>query len=323
MEYRNLGSSGLKVSTICLGTMAFGRWIDSAQSRRILDVALAEGINFFDTANVYGTGMDNGDLTQHGNSEAILGELLQGRRHEAVVATKVYGRVGHGPNDAGLSRRHIFDQVEQSLRRLRTDYIDLYQCHRFDPDTPLEETLSAMTDLVQAGKVRYFGVSNWDAWQICRALWIAERQGYTRVISVQPQYSLLHRAPEQELFPFCLDQGVGAIAYSPLARGVLAGKYKRGEAYPEGSRAKAGERRIMPLMTEQNLAIAERLAELAARIGRAPAELALAAVLDQPAVTSAIIGASRAEQVTETVRGLGLHLTPELRAEIAQTLVEA
>lgn len=316
MEYRNLGRSGLKVSAVCLGCMSFGRWIDAATSRRVVDAALAHGINFIDTANVYGPNQDTGDLSQHGASETILGEVLKGRRHEVVLATKVYSRVGPGPNDTGLSRRHIFAQVDRSLRRLQTDYIDLYQCHHVDAHTPVEETLGALDDLVRLGKVRYIGVSNWAAWQICRALWVADRRGLAPVISVQPQYSMVHRAPERELFPFCVDQGVGAIVYSPLARGILTGKYKPGQPYPEGTRAAAGEARIQPLLTERILMGAQQFVALAQALGRSAAELALATVLAQPAVTSAIIGATRPEQVEETVRGTGWKLPADVQAQI-------
>jgi len=309
MEYRNLGHSGLKVSRICLGTMAFGRWIDEAVSARVLDTALDSGINFVDTANFYGKGQDTGNHAEKGMSEQILGNLLGARRERIVLATKVRHPMGAGPNESGLSRGHIISQVEGSLRRLKTDYIDLYQCHAFDPETPLEETLRALDDLVRQGKVRYIGCSNFAAWQIAKAHGISERMGLARFISVQPPYNLLVRKIELELIPFCRSEGVGMMVYSPLARGLLAGRYRAGEALPENSRGAAGERLLHALMTEQNLERVEQFRCLCAEWELPMARVAQAWVLQNPAVTTAILGASRPEQIADAVAAASLTLT--------------
>lgn len=312
MQIRNLGRSGLKVTNICLGTMAFGRWIDEAASQRVIDAALDAGINFFDTANMYGRGMDNGNFDERGQSETILGNYLGARRHKIVLASKVRHRMGPGPNDEGLSRRHMMEAVENSLRRLKTDYLDLYQCHAFDPSTPLEETMRALDDLVRQGKVRYIGCSNFAAWQIVKANGISEREGLARFISVQPQYSLLVREIEKELAPMCLSEGVGIIPYSPLARGMLTGKYRQGDAAPEGTRAAAGERLLTQvLMSERNFRRVERMRELCAQWNLPMAQVATAWVLANPAVTSAIVGASKPEQIVDAVAAADLALTNE------------
>ena len=316
MEFRNLGRTGLKVSSICLGTMAFGRWIDEDSSARVLDAAIEAGINFIDTADVYGQGMDTGNPAAKGQSEEILGRLLGARRRSVVLATKVRGRMGTGPNDEGLSRRHIMLAVENSLRRLRTDHIDLYQCHSFDPSTPLEETLRALDDLVRQGKVRYIGCSNFAAWQIAKAHGISDRLGLERFVSVQPQYSLLVRKIEAELLPFCESEGVGAIVYSPLARGVLTGKYQAGAPMPEGSRGAAGEQNLHKLLTDENFAKVDRFKALCQEWGLSMAQVATAWVLSHPAVTSAIVGASRPEQIPDAVAGAGLKLTPSQKAAL-------
>ncbi|HYF95811.1 MAG TPA: aldo/keto reductase [Symbiobacteriaceae bacterium] len=311
MEYRNLGSSGLRVSRICLGTMAFGRWIDEAASARIIDTALEVGINFIDTADIYGKGMDSGSFAEKGLSEIILGNLLGSRRQQIVLATKVRHPMGPGPNDAGLSRGHIMAAVEGSLRRLKTDYLDLYQCHAFDPETPLDETLRALDDLVRQGKVRYIGCSNFAAWQIAKAHGISDRLGLARFSSVQPQYSLLVRAPEAELIPFCRSEGVGMMVYSPLGRGMLAGRYRTGEPLPQGSRAAAGERNLQLLMSDRNLERVERFRALCAVWEKPMAQVAFAWVLRDPVVTSAILGASRPGQLDDAVAGAALKLTDE------------
>jgi aryl-alcohol dehydrogenase-like predicted oxidoreductase len=311
MQYRNLGRSGLKVSRVCLGTMAFGRWIDEATSARIVDTALAAGINFIDTANIYGKGQDTGGYADRGMSETILGNLLGERRHQIVLATKVRNPMGPGPNDIGLSRGHIMAQVEASLRRLKTDYIDLYQCHHFDPETPLEETMRALDDLVRHGKVRYIGCSNFAAWQIAKANGISEREGLTKFISVQPPYNLLNRQVEDELIPFCRSEGVGMMVYSPLARGVLAGRYRPGEPLPQDSRAAAGERLIKPYLMERNMRKTERLRTLCEEWGLPMAQVAQAWVLANPAVTTTILGASKPEQIPDAVAAAELSLSDE------------
>jgi len=313
MEYRRLGRTGLKVSRIALGTMSFGRWIDEASSAQILDAALDAGINFIDTADFYGRGQDSGNYAELGEAEAILGRLLRHRRHDIVLATKVYNAMGPGPNDRGLSRKHIMAAVEASLRRLQTDYIDLYQCHFFDPETPLEETMEALNDLVRQGKVRYIGCSNFAAWQIAKANGISAVRGWASFVSVQPQYSLLVRDVERELVPFCLSEGVGMIPYSPMGRGILTGKYRKGQEPPAGSRLAAGEARLKALITEQNLDRAERFREVCAEWGLPMAQVAVAWVLGNEAVTAAIVGASRVDHLNAAIAAEGLNLTAEQR----------
>lgn len=291
--------------------MAFGRWIGEKESAEVLDAALDAGFNLIDTADVYGRGMDLGNPLLTGESEEILGKLVQGKRSEIVLATKVNGRVGNGVNDAGLSRYHIIRAVETSLRRLRTDHIDLYQVHRFDPQTPLEETLRALDDLVHQGKVRYIGASNFAAWQLAKAHGVSERLGLHRLESIQPEYSIISRQIEQELLPFAESESVGVIVYSPLGRGLLTGKYRQGEAPPQGSRGAAGEQRLLTLLEqERHYQIVEELKPLAEERGWTLPQMALAWVLNNPIVTSAILGASRASHVTEAIRALDRPLSP-------------
>ncbi|UUZ80736.1 aldo/keto reductase [Paenibacillus sp. P26] len=317
MKYRRLGRTGLKVSSVSLGCMAFGRWIGKEASHRVLDTALDAGITLLDTADVYGTGMDNGNPLDHGQSEEIIGAWIKGKREKVVLATKVHGRVGLGPNDGGQSRYHIMEAVHKSLQRLQTDHIDLYQVHRFDPDTPLEETLRALDDLVRQGKVRYIGRSNFDAWQIAKAHGISGLRRLERFESVQPQYSILSREIERELLPFCLSEEVGVIVYSPLGRGLLTGKYRRGEAPPEGTRGSAGEKRLQALLEEErHFAIVEGLRPLASERGWSLAQLALSWVLSRPGVTSAILGASRPEHIIETTAHADEPLSAEELREI-------
>ncbi|BAS27860.1 aldo/keto reductase [Limnochorda pilosa] len=314
MEYRNLGRSGLKVSRLCLGTMSFGRWIGEEEARRVLDTALDAGITFIDTADFYGRGQDTGDFSQIGEAETILGRLLKGRRDDVVLATKVYFPTGPGPNEGGLSRKHVLQAAEASLRRLQTEYVDLYIIHRWDAETPIEETLLTLNDLVRAGKVRYVGASNLAAWQLCKALGLSERLGLEPFVSVQPELSILRRAAESELLPFCESEGLGVTVYSPLARGLLTGKYGpeilEGR-YPAATRAAAGEERLHRLLTRESLRVVEALKPVAEASGRSLAQLALGWVLAKPVVTSAIIGASRAEQLGPLVEVLGHPLSAE------------
>jgi aryl-alcohol dehydrogenase-like predicted oxidoreductase len=310
MNHRRLGRTGMKVSEISLGCMAFGRWIDEAQSHRVMDTALDAGITLFDTADVYGRGMDNGDPAQSGESEAIMGSWLKGKRSRVILATKVHGRVGTGPNDAGQSRYHIMRAVENSLKRLQTDYIDLYQVHRFDENTPLDETLQALDDLVRQGKVRYIGCSNYSAWQIAKAHGISALHRLHRYESVQPQYSIIAREIERELLPFCQSEQVGVIVYSPLGRGLLTGKYRPGETPPEGTRAAAGEQRLKSLMAQdRNFEIVEKLRPLADRRGWTLGQFALAWVLSHPVISSAILGASKPEHILDAAIVSGQSLT--------------
>ncbi|GGG05026.1 aldo/keto reductase [Paenibacillus abyssi] len=322
MRYKKLGHTGLEVSSLCLGTMAFGRWIDEEASISILDTALAQGINFIDTANYYGKGQDTAVPYGTGESEAILGRALKGRRDQVVLATKVGIRTGHGNNDSGLSRTHIMREVENSLRRLQTDYIDLYQVHIFDPNTPLEETLQTLDDLVHQGKVRYIGCSNYAAWQIAKSHGISEKLNLQKFISVQPQYNLLSREIEQEMLPFCQSEGVGVMVYSPMARGMLSGKYKSHEDVPPESRAAHGEKLLKNYFTARNFSLVEQYRAIAERHEVSLSQFALSWVLNQPAVTSAIIGASKLHHVTEAVEISDWAWPADLIKEVNQADVE-
>jgi aryl-alcohol dehydrogenase-like predicted oxidoreductase len=305
MKYLPLGKAGLKVSAIGLGTNSFGGRADKATSIATIHAALDAGVTLLDTANTY-TG---------GNSESIIGEALQGRRHQALIATKAGMKVGEGWGDSGSSRHHLLREVEGSLRRLRTDYVDLYQIHRFDPDTPLEETLRTLDDLVRQGKVRYIGASNYAAWQLMKALGISERYGFVRFASIQPEYSLANRAVEREMIPLCRDQGIGLIPYFPLAGGILTGKYRRGEEPPAGSRFSAPAL-AHRLRDEAKMALAEGVAAVAREVGCTPAQLALAWLLHQPTVCSVIAGATRPSQVAENLGALDVNLPAEVGARL-------
>ncbi|WP_054023251.1 aldo/keto reductase [Bacillus sp. FJAT-28004] len=306
MEYRKLGRTGLQVSEVSLGTMAFGRWIDEEASAAILDAALDYGINLVDTANVYGAG----------ESERILGNLLKERRQQIVLATKVHGRVGEGVNDSGQSRYHIFKAVEDSLKRLKTDYLDLYQVHRFDPNTPLDETLRALDDLVRQGKVRYIGASNFAAWQLAKAHGISALHSLHRFESLQPEYSIISREIEKEIIPFVQSEQVGVIVYSPLGRGILSGKYRVGEAPPEGSRLAAGEQRLEELLQKNAIPLAEAIKPLAEEKGLTQAQYALSWVLSRPGITSAILGASKLEHITEAAKSWHVKLSEDELARV-------
>ncbi|GAA4848929.1 aldo/keto reductase [Paenibacillus vulneris] len=312
MQYRKLGRTGLKISEISLGTMAFGRWIDERSSAAVLDQALDAGINVIDTADVYGRGMDLGDPSLSGESEAILGNLLKGRRHDTILATKVKAPVGKGINDSGLSRYHIYRALENSLRRLQTDYIDLYQVHGFDPETPLEETLGALDDLVKEGKIRYIGCSNFAAWQLAKAHGISALHKWNRFESIQPEYSLITRDIEQELVPYVQSDNVGVIVYSPLGRGILTGKYRKGEEPAAGSRLAAGEKRL-ELLLSHNPAyeLVEEIRPLAEARGWTLAQFALSWVLSHSYITSAILGASKPEHITDAIKYADQRLTRE------------
>lgn len=307
MEYRRLGDAGVQVSRICLGTANFGGGVDEAESIRLIHYALDQGINFVDTANTY-TG---------GQSEEIVGKALKDRRNSVVLATKVRGRIGEGPNQAGLSRYHIMQQIDGSLRRLQTDHIDLYQVHSFDPDTPLEETLQALNDLVQQGKVRYIGCSNFAAWQLLHSLWISDVDRLASFVSVQPLYNLLDRGIERELLPACKKFGIGVVAYSPLAGGVLSGKYRLGAPPPGGSRsldfpnARPTNPGFFPQINERNVTIAEQVERIAKESGHTATQLALAWVLANPMITSAILGARNVEQFQQNEPAFDWHLSSQ------------
>lgn len=317
MNYRTLGRTGLKVSEVSLGTMAFARWIDENDSEKVLDQALEAGVNLIDTADVYGTGMDNGEVSQLGESEKILGELLKGKRNQILLATKLHSRVGPGINDEGQSRYHIYRALENSLKRLQTDYIDLYQVHRFDPNTPLEETLQALDDLVKQGKIRYIGCSNYAAWQLAKAHGISALHHLSRFVSVQPEYSLITRDIEKELLPYALSEGVGVIVYSPLGRGILSGKYQQGQATPPDSRLAAGEQRLKLLLNQKHaLPIVNAIRPLADNRGWTLPQFALNWVLSRPGITSAIVGASKPEHIQETLKYVGEYLTKDELDEV-------
>lgn len=317
MQYRKLGKTGLKISQVSLGTMAFGRWIGEADSGKVLDAALEAGINLIDTADVYGSGMDTGDKSRFGESEALLGKLLRRRRNEIVLATKFHARVGPGVNDGGQSRYHVYRALENSLRRLQTDYVDLYQVHAFDPETPLEETLRALDDLVKQGKIRYLGCSNYAAWQLAKAHGVSALHGLHRFESVQPEYSLITRGIERELVPFAESEQVGIISYSPLGRGILSGKYRKGETPPPESRLALGEKRLESLLEDNPAyALVEAITPLAEARGWTLVQFALAWVLSRPYVTSAILGVSKPEQIADSLRYADQRLSADELKEV-------
>jgi len=297
MKYNRLGNSGLNVSALGLGTNAFGGRADEASSARIIHYALDQGVNFIDTANIY----------TRTESERIIGAAISDRRHDVVLATKAGLVKGDGPNDRGSSRVHLVRELEQSLKRLQTDYVDLYQIHTFDPHTPLEETLRALDDMVRAGKVRYIGASNYAAWELMKALGISDRLGLNRFVSMQTSYSLADRTPEQEVIPLCLDQGLGIIPYFPLAGGILTGKYASGEA-PEGSRLQT-EPHFKRFLNDERLALAARASRMAGELDCSPSALALAWLMHQPAVSTVIVGATKAEQLEDNVRSVSIELS--------------
>ena len=305
MKYLPLGRTGVKVSALGLGTNSFDSRADRAASLAVLHRALDAGITLIDTANIYsGTA-----------SETIIGEGLKGRRQQALVATKAGMEIGEGPNNRGASRYHLMRELEASLKRLQTDYVDLYQIHAFDPETPQEETLRTLDDMVRAGKVRYIGASNFAAWQLCAALWVSDRRGFVRYETVQPSYSLGDRAVERELVPLCQDQGIGLIAYFPLAGGILTGKYRRGAPPPQGSRALTTPH-FAARLNEPHLRLAEEVTAMAGEVGCTPSQLALAWLIRQPTVASAIVGATRPAQVEENLGALGVDLPEPVLARL-------
>ena len=306
MEYRNLGRSGLQVSTVGLGCNNFGRRCDQEQTAAVVHQALELGITLFDTADIYGPG---------GLSEEYLGKALAGRRQEVVVATKFVGPMGEGPLQSGASRRYILQAVEASLRRLDTDYIDLYQIHFPDGRTPIEETLRALDDLVRAGKVRYIGCSNFASWQVVEAQWLTRTQHLTPLVSAQNQYSLLDRRIERELVAACDAYGLGVLPYFPLASGFLTGKYQPGQDAPEGSRLADGPMADR-VLTEQNFAMLTKLEAFAQSRGHSMVELAIGWLASQPHVASVISGATKPEQVEQNVLAAEWKLTAEEMAEV-------
>jgi len=305
MHYRNLGRSGLKVSAVGLGANQFGNKVDREATQRILDTALDLGVNFIDTANVYA----------QGRSEEFIGQAIRDRRDRYVIATKVRSKMGDGPNDQGASRQHIMAGVEASLRRLQTDYIDVYQIHEWDDETPIEETLRALDDLVHAGKVCYLGASNFSAWQLCRANDLAEMHNWSSFVSIQPHYHMFERGIEAELIPYCKAFDVGVLPYFPLAGGFLTGKYKRGQPAPTGSRGESSKY-VQQYMTDANYALVEKLTQFAEARGRRIVELAIAWLLAQSPTASVISGATKPEHVKENVKAADWSLSSDELNEI-------
>jgi aryl-alcohol dehydrogenase-like predicted oxidoreductase len=316
MRHTRLGRTGLSVSRLCLGTMTFGLQCDEVASRAILDRAAAGGITFLDTADVYPLG---GGLETVGRTEEILGRWLEGRRHDVVVATKCVGATSARPWDRGASRKHILDAIDGSLRRLRTDYVDLYQLHHFDPQTPIDESLRALDDVVRAGKARYVGCSNFHAYQVARALGRSEALGLARFDSVQPRYNLLFRQVERKLLPLCREEGIGVIPYNPLAGGFLSGKHRRDTGPTAGTRftlGNAAERYQERYWHEREFETVEALRPLAAGAGMPLARLAVAWMLAESAITSPIVGASRPDQLDDVLPATEKPLDAALKARL-------
>jgi aryl-alcohol dehydrogenase-like predicted oxidoreductase len=311
VKYRQLGDSDLHVSEICLGTWTtFGGSLDGDAAAALVDAAFEQGVNFFDTANIY----------SEGRSEEVLGRALAGRpRDSFVVATKLCGEMPDG--DRGLSREQVLKQIDGSLDRLQLDHVDLYQCHAWDDDVPVEETLGALTEVVAAGKVRFVGVSNWSGTQIRAAVELAREHGFAKIVSSQPEYSLLHREPEEDVIPSSRENGVSQIVYSPLAQGVLSGKYRPGEAYAADTRAAArGDGFMSRFLADDVLERVQRLEPIADDLGIAIAQLALAWILREPNVGSAIVGSSRPEQLRDNAAASGVELADTTVREIEDAL---
>jgi aryl-alcohol dehydrogenase-like predicted oxidoreductase len=321
MEYVNLGKTGLKVSRICLGCMSYGvppsgplrpgsnAWsLNDEQSQPFFRQALELGINFFDTANVY----------SNGDSEAVLGRFLKAhaKREDTVIATKLNGVMRDGPNGGGLSRKEIFFELDESLRRLGTDYVDLYQIHRWDRTTPIEETLQALDDVVRAGKVRYLGASSMWAWQFSKALYLAAQNGWSRFVTMQPHYNLLYREEEREMLPLCLDQGIGVLPWSPLARGKLARPWAAETT--KRSESDGYAKTLYAKTVEADKRVVDRLGELAEARGVPQAQLALAWLLTKPAITAPIVGATKLHHLEDAVASVSLKLTADEVASLEE-----
>ncbi len=315
MEYVRLGNTGLKVSRICLGMMTYGtptwrEWVlTEEEGRPFVRRALELGVNFFDTADMYSLGV----------SEEVTGRAIHdfARRDEVVLATKVYFPIGRGPNGGGLSRKHIMEAIDNSLRRLGTDYVDLYQIHRWDYETPIAETMEALHDVVKAGKARYIGASSMFAWQFAQAQYTADLHGWTRFVAMQNHYNLVYREEEREMIPFCLDQGVGLIPWSPLARGFLTGSRNRGSDHPT-VRAKTDDYALQMYYQPEDYAVVDRVVEMAAQRGVQPAQIALAWLLHKPGVAAPIIGASKMVQLEEAVAAVDIKLSAEELARLEE-----
>ena len=313
MEYRRVGKTGLMVSEISLGSwLTYGGYVEEQNAVASIDKAFDLGINFIDTANVY----------VRGEAEIVVGKALKNyARDSYVLATKVFWPMGDGPNDRGLSRKHVIEQCNASLKRLNTDYVDIYYCHRYDPETPLEETLRALDDLVRQGKVLYVGVSEWTAEQISEAVHIADKRLLDRIVVNQPQYSMLNRYIEKEVLPVSEKHGIGQVVFSPLAQGVLTGKYQKGAEAPAGSRAtQKNLGSLFGLLNDENLDKVENLKGVAAENNLSLSQLALAWILRQPGVASALVGASRPEQLEENVKAAGVKLSQDTINQIEDIL---
>jgi aryl-alcohol dehydrogenase (NADP+) len=309
MQYVNLGKTGMKVSRLCLGMMSYGskQWrawvLDEQEAKPFIKRALEAGINFFDTADVYSTG----------ESERLTGKLLKeygGRRENVIVATKVHGQMSDDVNDRGLSRKHILDSIDKSLQRLGMDYVDLYQIHRWDYETPIEETLAALNDVVRMGKARYIGASSMFAWQFSRALHTAEKHGWVKFVSMQNHYNLVYREEEREMIPLCIDQGIGLIPWSPLARGFFAGDRKQGGG-GETARANNDPFGTSLYFREEDFAVADRVAKVAQARGVTGSQIALAWILSKPYVTSPIIGATKLDHLAQAIAALEIRLAED------------
>ena len=301
MEYRRLGHTGLKVSEICLGTMTFGKGASEDESKKMVARAIDAGVNFFDTANSYAGSQ----------SESFLGKALKGRRKEAVVATKFFNPMGKGPNDSGMSRFHIMNALEDSLKRLQTDHVDIYYIHHVDEQTPLDEMLRALDDLVHQGKVRYIACSNYEAWRLAESLRISDVNNLSRFVCYQPQYSLVVRDIEEELIPMCQLSGIGVVVWSPLAGGFLSGKYQPGQRTLAGSRSEEAWSFPDDFFAENADQILETLLQISGNLARSPAQVALRWVLEQPAITSVIIGARKLSQLEDNLHASGWHMETE------------
>jgi 1-deoxyxylulose-5-phosphate synthase len=316
MDYTRLGRTGLRVSRLCLGTMTFGNQCDERTSVAILDAAMAGGVTFIDTADVYPLG---GSVETVGRTEEIVGRWLRGRRHDVVLATKCFFPMSDKSWDRGNSRQHILEAIDASLRRLGTDHVDLYQLHQPDPETPIDESLGALDDVVRSGRARYVGCSNFLAWQVARAIGRSEALGLVRFDSVQPRYNLLFRELERELFPLCLQEGIGVIPYNPIAGGLLSGKHRREGAPPEGSRFQLGSAGKMyqdRYWRDRMFDTVEALKPIAREAGLDLVTMAVAWVMANPAITAPIIGASRPEQLAPALAAAATRLAPDLKARL-------
>ena len=315
MQYINLGKTGLKVSRLCLGMMTYGskKWhewvLEENEAKPFVKRVLDAGINFFDTADIYSLG----------ESERITGNLLKGiKRENIVVATKVYQQMSDDVNDRGLSRKHIMDSIDSSLKRLQMDYVDLYQIHRWDYNTPIEETMEALNDVVRAGKARYIGASSMFAWQFMKALHVSERNGWTKFVSMQNHYNLVYREEEREMIPLCVDQGIGLIPWSPMARGFFAGNRKRGGG-GETTRAKSDAFANQLYFREEDFVIAERTADVAKSHNATASQIALAWVLSKPYIAAPIIGSSKIEHLDQAIAALDIKLSEEEVKQLEQS----